>query len=51
MRAFLTRLRDIVATMLACAVVTLPSCASMGGGGMKGMFAEPAASSTASVSL
>lgn len=51
MRAFLSRLRDIIATMLACAVITLPSCASMGGGGMKGMLADPAAGSPQSVSL
>jgi len=32
--------RSILATIMACALVTLPSCASMGGGGMKGMFSD-----------
>jgi hypothetical protein len=37
--------------LLACAIASVPSCASMGGGGMKGMFAEPSAVSTEAVSL
>jgi hypothetical protein len=37
--------------LLTCAMASVPSCASMGGGGMKGMFAEPSAVSTQAVSI
>jgi hypothetical protein len=40
MRTFRTRLRSAIAALLACALCALPSCASMGGGGMKGMFSD-----------
>jgi hypothetical protein len=39
----LSAMRSIVVALLACFVGVLPSCASMGGGGMKGMFSEPVA--------
>ncbi len=42
MQTFFARLRSILAALLACLMCVLPSCASMGGGGMKGMFSEPA---------
>jgi len=45
------RILCVVTIGLACAASTLPSCASMGGGGMKGMFAEPASTSTQAVSM
>ena len=40
MRTFWSVLRTAIATALGCAIVALPSCASMGGGGMKAMFSE-----------
>lgn len=40
MRKFVSIARSILATILTCALVMLPSCASMGGGGMKGMFSD-----------
>jgi len=40
MRKILSRVRSILATFMTCALVVLPSCASMGGGGMKGMFSD-----------
>ena len=44
MRKFVSLVRSILATIMTCALVVLPSCASMGGGGMKGMFSDtPAA--------
>jgi len=51
MRAFLSRLGGIIAAVLACTMATLPSCASMGGGGMKGMLAQPTEFSAQSVSM
>ncbi|HZI84671.1 MAG TPA: hypothetical protein VFF44_12215 [Casimicrobiaceae bacterium] len=43
MRTLFAILRSTIAALLACTVCIVPSCASMGGGGMKGMLSEPAA--------
>jgi len=51
MRTIFRRILCFVTLGLACAASTLPSCASMGGGGMKGMFAEPGSTSTQVVSM
>lgn len=51
MRTILRRIGCVITVGLVCAASTLPSCASMGGGGMKGMFAEPASTSTQAVSM
>jgi hypothetical protein len=40
MRSIFRRVGSILTLALACAASTLPSCASMGGGGMRGMFSE-----------
>ncbi|HTS23008.1 MAG TPA: hypothetical protein VMN79_14480 [Casimicrobiaceae bacterium] len=43
MRQLLAGATSILAAALTCLACMLPSCASMGGGGMKGMLSEPAA--------
>lgn len=40
MRKFASVLRSVLATIMTCAVAVVPGCASMGGGGMKGMFSD-----------
>jgi uncharacterized alkaline shock family protein YloU len=40
MRKFLSIARSVLATIVMGALAVLPSCASMGGGGMKGMFSD-----------
>ena len=39
MRKFWQTLRSVVVALMTCAMIALPSCASMGGG-MKAMFSE-----------
>jgi hypothetical protein len=51
MRAFLGRYARIIVAVMSCAVATLPSCATMGGGGMKGMFADSPGLPTRAVSM
>ena len=41
MNEMLRKLRAIVAAVLTCAVGTLPSCASMGGGGGMHYLVDP----------
>jgi hypothetical protein len=40
MRKFVSIARSVLATFMMGALAVLPSCASMGGGGMKGMFSD-----------
>ena len=40
MRQFVSITRAVLATFMMGALAVLPSCASMGGGGMKGMFSD-----------
>ena len=40
MRKFVSIARSVLATFIIGTLAVLPSCASMGGGGMKGMFSD-----------
>jgi hypothetical protein len=44
-------LQSVIAILVACAVAGLPSCASMGGGGMRNMLSEPASVAARDVSI
>ena len=50
MRTIWNRLGWLISMVLACSIGTLPSCASMGGGGMRTMLSEPAAVAAPDVS-
>ena len=51
MRTIFRRFGSIVTVALACAVSTLPSRGTMGGGGMRGMFSESGTVSTQGMSM